>query len=240
MILVLAIGAAGHAALRILGRRKGLPLVGLAAGFVSSTAAVGSMAGRAARDPSTLHAAVAGAMFSTVATFVQMAVLLSTVDSETLVALAPGLFAGGVVAATYAAAFSIRSAPSTEPVSESPGRAFSVGAALGLAALVAGISILTAALKQWLGTAAVAVGIAVAGIVDAHAAGVSVATLVATNALDAHDAFVPILAAMTSNAVSKIAMAITFGSRDFARLAAPGIVASMAATWWVAWWMAQG
>jgi uncharacterized membrane protein (DUF4010 family) len=240
VILVLAIGAAGHAALRILGRRKGLPLVGLAAGFVSSTAAIGSMAGRAARDPSTLNAAVAGGMFSTVATFVQMSVLLSTVSPGTFVLLAPGLLAGGLVAAAYAAAFVLRSSPSTEPVSDSPGRAFSLGAALGLAALVTGMSILTAALKQWLGTPGVSVGVAVAGIVDAHAAGVSVATLVATNALDARDAVVPILAAMSSNALSKIAMAITFGSRDFVRLAAPGIVVSMAATWGVAWAMAQG
>jgi hypothetical protein len=51
VILVLAIGAAGHAALRILGRRHGLPLVGLAAGFVSSTAAIGSMAAGSRRIP---------------------------------------------------------------------------------------------------------------------------------------------------------------------------------------------
>jgi uncharacterized membrane protein (DUF4010 family) len=46
VVLMLAIGACGHVATRALGPRFGLPIAGLASGFVSSTATIGSMAGR--------------------------------------------------------------------------------------------------------------------------------------------------------------------------------------------------
>ena len=91
VILVMALGACGHVATRALGARFGLPIAGLASGFVSSTATIGAMAGRAAKDPASMTAAVAGAAFSTVATFVQLALLLLTITRPTLVLMAPAL-----------------------------------------------------------------------------------------------------------------------------------------------------
>lgn len=238
VILVLAIGAAGHVALRVLGGRPALPLVGLAAGFVSSTAAIGSLAGRAALDPRDLNAAIAGSAFSTVSTFVQMAILLSSVSPETLQRLGPMLAAGGLVAAVYGLVFVLRNSgsgsSSSGEVSPTSGRAFSWKVALGLAALLACVSIATAALQAQLGPAGLIAGATIAGFVDAHAVGVSVASLVASKALGPGDAIVPILAVMTSNALSKIAMACGLGPRAFARGVVPAIVASMAAAWLVA------
>jgi uncharacterized membrane protein (DUF4010 family) len=166
-----------------------------------------------------------------------MALLLSTVSPDTLVVLGPALLAGGVVAVLYAAVFARPGSASSEPAGAEAGRAFSVVAALGLAALVAGLTIGTAALKQWLGTAGMIAGATIAGVVDAHAAGVSVASLVSSSGLTPREAVIPILAAMTTNAGSKIAMAIGVGSREFARRLVPGIVLSMAAAWAVAWGM---
>ena len=60
VILVMALGACGHVATRALGARFGLPIAGLASGFVSSTATIGAMAGQAAKDPASMSAAVAG------------------------------------------------------------------------------------------------------------------------------------------------------------------------------------
>ena len=84
VILVLALGASGHVATRVLGARFGLPIAGLASGFVSSTATIGAMAGRAAKDPASMSAAVAAAAFSTVATFIQLALLLLTITRSTV------------------------------------------------------------------------------------------------------------------------------------------------------------
>ena len=79
VILVLALGACGHVATRALGPRLGLPIAGFASGFVSSTATIGSMAARAAKDPASMRAAVAGAAFSTVATFIQLACIMQRI-----------------------------------------------------------------------------------------------------------------------------------------------------------------
>ena len=234
VVLMLAIGAAGHAATRLLGARYGLPVAGLAAGFVSSTATIGAMAARVSKDPASMGPAVAAAAFSTCATFLQMAVLLFTTNQATLLAIAPMLGAGAVVAAAYALVFALRPSASRDTREAEPGKAFNPGAAVGLAAMMALMLVVSAGMKDWFGEVGVIVGAAVAGIVDTHSAGISVASLVATGGLSAEAAIAPILAAMTTNAAAKIAMAISLGTRSFAVRIVPGVVLSMLAAWTIA------
>jgi uncharacterized membrane protein (DUF4010 family) len=234
VVFVLAIGACGHAATRALGPRFGLPLAGLASGFVSSTATIGSMAGLAAKDATVMSAAVAGAAFSTVSTFLLMALLLSAVSQPTLTLAAPALAAGAATAALYGLGFTFRKGTPDASSAPEQGRAFSVKAAGVLAALMAVILILAAGLKDWLGEAGIIAGAAVAGVVDTHSAAISVASLVASGKLTAQDALVPILVALTSNALAKISMAFGAGYAGFAMRVAPGIVLSIAASWVVA------
>lgn len=234
VILVLAIGACGHIAIRMLGQSAGLPVAGLAAGFVSSTAAIGAMASRAERDPTQLAPAVAGAALSTVATFAQLALLLFVVSRPTLVILAPALAAGGSVAAIYGVAFACIALKSRDAGRPEVGHAFSILTALILAGTMAAMLIGVAALKQALGDTGITIGAAVAGIVDTHAAAVSVAALVASAQLSPLDAVVPILAAMTCNVLSKIAMALSAGSSGFALRIVPGLTLSMATAWAIA------
>ncbi len=124
VILMLAISACGHIATRMLGARYGLPLAGLVSGFVSSTATIGSMAARAARTPSAMGAAVAGAALSTVATFVQMALLLLAISRPVLNIMWPALLAGGLTAIAYALYFTLRSLASKNEVIPEEGRPF--------------------------------------------------------------------------------------------------------------------
>ena len=231
VILVMALGACGHVATRALGSRFGLPIAGLAGGFVSSTATIGSMGARAAKDLAAMSGAVAGAAFSTVATFVQVGMLLAAISQSTLVLMAPALTAGALVAAIYGLMFAFRGATVEEGATEQPGRAFSVGAALGLGATMAIMLLVAAALKNWLGESGVIVGAVVAGFVDAHSAAISVASLAASAKLTPQEAVIPILAAMTSNAVAKVIVAIGVGSRGFLLRIAPGLILSMAAAW---------
>ena len=100
--------------------------------------------------------------------------------------------------------------------------------------MMAVMLILAAALRAWLGEVGVTVGAVVGGFVDTHAAAISIASLVASDSMSPMDAVLPILAAMTSNTVAKIAMAIGGGSRGFALRIAPGLVAPIAAAWAVA------
>jgi uncharacterized membrane protein (DUF4010 family) len=231
VVLVLAIGAVGHVASRVVGARYGLPLSGLASGFVSSTATIGAMATRASREPASRDAAVAGATLSTLGTFIQMALLLWATSTAALLAVAPALAAGGVVAALYGAAFTgqaLRAGP--EPPAQT-GRAFSLRTALVLAATLVVMLLAAAGLGAWLGDIGIVIGGALAGIVDPHAAAISVASLVAAGRLPPPEAALAVLAAMSTNTASKGIMAFSAGAPGFAWRVVPGLALSLAATW---------
>src|SRR6185436_338071 len=83
VILVMAISAAGYILVRILGARFGLPIAGLASGFISSTATIGAMGARVRKSPDVISAAVAGATLSTVATIVQLGLVLAATSPAT-------------------------------------------------------------------------------------------------------------------------------------------------------------
>ncbi len=231
VILVLAIGGAGHVATRLLGQRFGLPVSGLASGFVSSVATVGAMGSKAKADVSALSAAVAGGILSSVSTFVQMVLVLAAVSPTTLRAMVPMLAAGGTIIAGYGGVYMLRAARSSAVAVPANDRAFGIGAALLMAAAMAGIMLLTAAAQPWFGTAGVTMGAAFGGLVDTHAAAMSVASLVVNGKLPANAAVVPILSAMTVNAAMKVAMASSTGTPAYALRVGAGIALSMAACW---------
>jgi uncharacterized membrane protein (DUF4010 family) len=88
-----------------------------------------------------------------------------------------------------------------------------------------------ASLRQTLGETGVVIGAALAGLVDTHAAALSVASLVASGKLTAQTAVVPILTAMSFNVISKIVVSFSSGSTRFALRIIPGLILSAAATW---------
>jgi uncharacterized membrane protein (DUF4010 family) len=231
VLLVLGIGAAGHVAVRGLGARFGLPVAGLAAGFISSIAAIGAMGARALKDPQVLAAAVAGAVLSTVATIVQLALVIGVTDMPTLEALAAPLACAGLAAVAYGAAFTLSAL--RQPVAQEPpaGQAFSLTAALTFAATLSVILLASAALRQGFGETGSIAAAAVAGLVDTHAAAISLAAQVASGHMPAADAVVPVLASLTTNALTKLVFAATSGGRAFARRVAPGIVLVVMAAW---------
>jgi uncharacterized membrane protein (DUF4010 family) len=231
VVLVLAIGASGHVATRMLGSRFGLPLSGFASGFVSSTATIGALASHAAKNRESMAAAVAGATLSTVATFVQMAILLWATSQAALLVMAPVLVAGGSIAAVYGLAFTLFSLKSVEPIGSEAGRALSLQTAFALVLTIAVMLVLTAALKDRLGEAGMIAGAALAGAVDTHAAAISLASLVAGGKMSPPDAVLPIVVAMTTNAMAKMVMAIVTGTAGFAVRIIPGIVISMIGAW---------
>jgi uncharacterized membrane protein (DUF4010 family) len=231
VILMLGISACGYIATRLFGARYGLPLAGLVSGFVSSIATISAMAARAARTPSAMGAAVAGAALSTVATFAQMGLLLLAVSRPVLEILWPALLAGGLAAIAYAVYFTARALNAAEGPIPETGRPFRVSSALTLAATMAVMMFAVAALKAKFGVAGVALGAAVAGFVDTHAAAVSVASLVTAGKVPAHDATLPILIAMTTNTFTKACVAISAGYGDFVLRLVPGLLVSILATW---------
>lgn len=229
--LVLMIGAAGHVATRVLGPRFGLPISGLASGFVSSSATIGAMGIRAKKAPEVMGAAVAGAVLSTVATVVQMAVVLAATSPATLNAMIGPLAAAGIAAAGYGAIFTIRALRQPPEEEQSHSKAFSLVAALIFAGTLAAVMLGSAALRDAFGEAGAIAGAALAGFADTHASAISIASLEASGKLSAEHAVVPILAGFTTNTITKVVVAITAGGRAFALRVVPGILLVAAAAW---------
>ncbi|MBP6195462.1 MAG: MgtC/SapB family protein, partial [Methyloversatilis sp.] len=83
-VLMMTINACGHIALRAIGPALGLSFAGFASGFVSSTATIAAMGAQAVRTPALRAAAVSGAVLSSVATVLQLVLLLSFTSTPVL------------------------------------------------------------------------------------------------------------------------------------------------------------
>jgi uncharacterized membrane protein (DUF4010 family) len=231
VVLVLLIGAGGHLATRLLGPRFGLPISGLASGFVSSSATIGAMGARAAKSPEIMASAVAGAVLSTVATVVQMAAVVGATSPPALRAIAIPLLAAGTVAVGYGAVFTIAALRKPAADGAEPGKAFSLSAALVFAFTLSVVLLVSAALRAEFGESGAILAAGVAGFVDTHAPAISIASLVANGRMDAPEAVIPILAGFTTNAITKVVVAVTAGGRAFAIRVVPGILMVAAAAW---------
>ncbi|HEU4707841.1 MAG TPA: DUF4010 domain-containing protein [Methylophilaceae bacterium] len=235
VVLVMGVSAFGYIAMRSLGPRFGLPLAGLAAGFISSTATIYSMGNRAARYPNQIKGATAGAALSSVATMVQLAFVITVVEPALLKIVGLPLMLGGIAAVGYGLLF-VRSAfrADADPHSEL-GRAFDPRAAVVFALLVSGILLVSAAVNTWLGSKGMLLSAAVTGLVDAHATAASAASLAAAGRASLEQAAWPVLMGLTTNSAVKIAAAYKAGGKAFAARIAPGIILMVVAAWAGMW-----
>lgn len=231
VILMMSISAAGYIAVRTLGMRFGLPAAGFASGFVSSIATIGTMGTRARQQMALSRPAIAGAVLSTLATIIEMAVVLSAVSRTVAVTLMIPLMAAGGIAALYAALFMLRVIRHDVPDSAPIGRAFSLKTALIFAGSISLVAFASAALNWRAGKAGVLVAATVAGFADAHSTAISVASLVASGKLAATDAAMPVLAGLTTNTITKVVVASLSGGRKFAIQLVPGLLLVVLAAW---------
>jgi uncharacterized membrane protein (DUF4010 family) len=230
VILVMSIGAAGYAAVRLLGPRYGLPLAGFASGFVSSSATIAAMAARSRAEPALLRPAAAGAVLSSVATIVQMVLLLAAISPPLLREMALPLAASGAVALLYGAWFTARSAQTRESANTASGHPFSLKAAIAFGLLMALVLLAPASLHAWMGRAGVLLAAALAGFADTHSAAASAASLAASGNIPVSEAVLPVLAALSTNAATKALLAL-HGGRAYAAQILPGLLAMTAAAW---------
>jgi uncharacterized membrane protein (DUF4010 family) len=233
VVVLLALQAAGYVAMRALGPRIGLALSGLASGFVSSTATFGAMGARARALPALTGACVAGALFSNIATLIQMAVVAATVSPPVLALMWPVFAAGGaasVVAALFAASRTTRQA-ADPPVIE---RVFDLPGSLAFAAILSGVTALAAWFGDRFGPSAAMIGTAVAGFVDVHASLASVGAIVQSGRLEAAQAVLPVLLGFTANTASKAIAAFVSGGLAYASRVLPGLLLLLAVVWSVA------
>lgn len=229
-VVMMSLTAAGYVAQRLVGVSAGLAIAGLAGGFVSSAATIGAMGARA-KESEPMHAgAVAGACASTVATFVQLAVVIALADPTLSRSLAAPLACGGVAAGAYSAVRAWKAArvPGPPPAR---GRAFAIWPALLFASLVGAVGLLAAWAQAHLGQVAVPITSAIAGFADAHATAGSAASLHAAGRVSDPLAVSAILIALSTNTVTKVVLAFSSGSRRFAREVSLGLLLVLLSTW---------
>lgn len=239
VVLIMGVQALGHVALRLFGARLGLPLSGLVAGFVSSTATIAAMGGRARKHPELRMACVAGAWFSTVATALQVALIALALQPAALRTLGPAMGSALAVALVLGLLALWRSDASTDH-GQVKGRAFSLRQSLGLALLLSVITAAVAWLQGAFGTLATFVTSALAGLADMHAPTAAVITLAAQGQADAATMLTAVLLAFSTNTVSKMVAAFLAGGARFGTPVSLGLLAVAAAAWLPWLWGMRG
>lgn len=231
--VLLAIHFAAHVAQRALGPRWGLPIAGLASGFVSSVAAIAAMADEAEKNPDDPRGAAAAAVASHLAALLLLGFLVGAASPNLLVALALPLGAATLACLAWAAVFAIR-APRTPGRMEPPGSAVDLKGALLFALLVTGVTVAATFVERAAGSTGVVIGAALASFVDLHAAAASVASVFSEARIGAPVAEIAILACLSTSSISKIAVAYSSGPRKYASIVTAGMLLALAAAW-AAW-----
>jgi hypothetical protein len=233
VVMIMAVGALGHIGRRLLGGHYGLAVSGLAGGFVSSTATIHAMARLSARDATQLRGAAAGAVLSTVATMVQLSLVLGVLLPQLAMMLAWPLALGGATVTLYALALMLFSPiqATTLPGDLVHGHAFELKTTFTLAAFVLLVTLLAAALNAWLGAASLVYSAAATGLVDAHSIVASVSGLVGSGKLSLAETPWAVLAALTSNTLTKAVIALYGGSSAYRWRVLPGLLLLMVAVW---------
>src|SRR5690606_9936275 len=174
VVLVMAVGALGHVALRVVGNRWGLAAAGFFGGYVSSTAAVLGFGRRAKESPQLMRSAVGAALLANLASLslavpVLGALSPSLVSEQRWVLAAVGamLLAGGLLGLHAG-----REDEVAPPASAT--RMFRFGHALGFALLVGGMVLLAAVLSERVGAGGAMAAAVIAAAAELHA---SIATL---------------------------------------------------------------
>lgn len=229
VVLVMGIGAVSHIALRAAGTRLGLALAGFIGGFISASATIGSLGGRARQDTKIRDAAVSGALLATVATVVQLFVVLAVTNFATCRAAWVPLLLAGIAAVGFAVVFIVRRSKSPVSSELASGRVFDIRVAVLFAVTISATLFLCGLLNRFYGDRGVLLGAALSGFADTHATSISIASLVSAGKIKAEAAVLPIVIGFTTNTLAKAIVAFTVGGRQFAWRVLPGLVAVVTA-----------
>lgn len=230
-VTIMTINGLGYIALRTLGAKIGLMIAGFFAGFVSSTATTGIMGARAKEQPELRRGAVAGAAVSSVASIIQIAILIGLVSQPLLMRMALPLLAAGLTVAAYGALFAFRSTQDAGHPSSVSGRPFNPMTVLIFVLVIGTALIVSALLTRWLGDSGLLLASAISGLADAHAGAISAASLAANSSVTLELAALAVLTAFSVNTLSKCVVAFSVGGRHFGFEFTPGILLSVAVAW---------
>ncbi len=232
VLLILAIQAAGHVALRALGPRQGLLLSGFAAGFVSSTATIASFGSRARAHPEQSAMFAAGAALSSAATWTQILLITAALSASAAWALLPMALAAALTSAALALYLQrgYTGAPPDESAAQQ-GSALRLREALIAGALLGGVALLVGNAQARFGDVGLNISIAIAALVDAHAPVASLASLHAAGSLPLDRMALGVLVAVSANSLTRCGVAVVTGGRAYALRVSAVLVGSLCVAW---------
>lgn len=221
VLLLLALQALGHVALRLLGARAGLLASGLFAGLVSSTATVAGFGAQVRQQPESWRALGAAAVMSTAATWLQTLLMLGPIAPQLARAWAPIALGGMAVALGLAWLL----APRDGVPAVAPGRRpLRPREALMLALILSAVTAAVSFAQRQLGDLGVLGGALLAGLADAHAALPSLASLASESRISPGLLATALLLALGANSLTRSAVAWGAGGRRYG-LAVAGALA---------------
>jgi uncharacterized membrane protein (DUF4010 family) len=230
-VLLMAVGAVGHVAVRALGTHYGYAISAIASGFASSTVTIATMGHLVTKEPGNLRVLAAAAILSNLATVIQVGLILGAVDIGLLRHMWGPLLCGVAATALYGLClmFSQRATGVSQPIKV--GGAFNLKLALVVTLTMTGITLLSSVMLNLFGEVGVMLTATFTGFADAHSSTASIAALVKSGQLPFDAMATPALIAVSSNAVSKCLVAWISGGRRFAAYVIPGQLGLTLAMW---------
>lgn len=234
VVLIMAMQATGHLALRHLGPRGGALLYGLLAGFVSSTACIASMGSQTRQQPGRISALAGVAAVSGAATWMQALLLSAALSPEAALALLPASLAGALGSGGLGMAMARPRGPAQStaipPVPESRS-ALRPREALLVVLMLAGVSLLVSNAQSRLGNTAAGIGVALAALADAHAPIASLAGLHVAGRLSIAYFVGGVLLAISVNTLTRCVVAVVAGGGTYAWRVGTPLLAGVGLAW---------
>jgi uncharacterized membrane protein (DUF4010 family) len=213
VVLVAAVGFAGYVAARLVGSGRGLLLVGLIGGLVSSTAVTVTLSGRAKSEPKLVAPATVAILGACSAMFLRVLVVVGIVDFALFVSLAAPLGAMALTAAGIAVVM-VRGAHGKGKAGDGVSfrNPFELKSALAFGLLYAVILFVAKAASVYVGPSGLYASAVVSGLADVDAITLSLTELHRTGTSPSV-AVTGIVLAVATNTLVKAAIAALVGGR---------------------------
>jgi len=223
VVLIVGVGLAGYAALRLVGQQRGAVMLGLLGGLVSSTATTLSFSRHARANSAMMPVAVIVIVLANLVVLVRLGVLAAVLAPGVLTQLLPVLI-GGLVAGGLGAAYGVhRLRPQGEMPALAMGNPTELRPALGFGLMYAVVLLAAAWLSDWLGTRGLYAVALASGLTDVDAITLSSLRLHNLGKLSEAVVVNVVILAVLANLVFKSALTLVIGGWQMARHAIAGM-----------------
>jgi uncharacterized membrane protein (DUF4010 family) len=229
VVLIMGIGIVAHICMRASGVRWGLPLAGFFTGFISSTLAVATYGQKVRENPELESMASASALLSTLSSLMLFTLVLAVSGHELMMSVKWPLLSAGAALLCFAT-YVIRHTNIKDGYALSATEhAFKASHALIIAITISTVTLCSAWLRHHIGDSGTFATSAIVGLVEIHAAAVSIAQLNQHDPVQSAYARWGVMAILASSASSKIVLSYVSGSRGYGHRIASGLGAMLLA-----------